>query len=220
MACSFTDFAPRLFELRSYRAQPGRRDELIGMFEDVFLDAYQAGGARIVGTFRSLDEPDRWVWMRAFADAASRGPALEQFYGGSVWRRRAAACNALIADVSEALLLREAAPGDLGSRSAPPPGASPPDCVYTVSVYPLARDAEDGFAALMDREPKLVAIFVSDHGANSFPRQAVRAGSVGVTFRRFASAAAAAIAPDPGPSNRLAPPEVLRLAPSARSALR
>jgi hypothetical protein len=102
------DFVPRLFELRSYTAHPGRRDELIGMFERVFLDAYEAAGARILGTFRSLDEPDRWVWIRAFADPASRGRALSAFYEGEVWRRNADACDALIASVDEARLLRQA----------------------------------------------------------------------------------------------------------------
>ena len=38
-----------LFELRSYSARPGQRDALIGMFESLFLDAYQASGARIGG---------------------------------------------------------------------------------------------------------------------------------------------------------------------------
>ena len=79
------------------------------MFERIFLDAYEACGASIVGTFRSLDDPDRWVWIRAFPDAASRGRALAAFYEGEIvdvaTPRRAIA---LIAHVAAAMLLRAA----------------------------------------------------------------------------------------------------------------
>src|SRR5262245_5112253 len=104
---SGADFAPKLFELRSYLCEPGRRDELVAMFEDVFLDAYQAGGARVVASFRDLGEADRWVWIRAFRGAGERGPALKAFYGSAAWKARADACNATIRDISPALLLRE-----------------------------------------------------------------------------------------------------------------
>ena len=42
---------------------------------------------RILGTFRDLDDPDQFVWLRGFADLASRAPALEAFYTGSIWAR-------------------------------------------------------------------------------------------------------------------------------------
>lgn len=185
-----------LFELRSYLAQPGRRDELIGMFESIFLDAYQAGGARIVGTFRSLDEPDRWVWMRAFPDAASRGPALKNFYGGDVWKRNADACNATIADIDEARLLREVSPGSLGSLCAPRHESPLPQCMYELAV---TREMPAGPVGV---------VLVTDHSENSYPRQPVSSQSVYVTLTRFDSA------------TRPASRDAMRLAPTARSALR
>ncbi len=220
------DFTPTLFELRGYRAQPGRRDELVGMFEDVFLDAYQSGGARIVGTFRSLDDPARWVWMRAFADAPARGPALRSFYGGEVWKKHADACNATIADIDEAMLLREARPGAWQTPCAPPAGTARPASVVLVDVYPIAREREQSFADFHERivRPRLeqsgaqiVATFVSDHSANSYPRQAVREGSVFVSFSRSATASPGL----PALNEWLtAPMERMRLAPCARSAIR
>lgn len=226
------DFAPTLFEWRGYRAQPGRRDELVGMFEDVFLDAYQSGGARIVSTFRSLDDPSRWVWMRAFADAPARGPALRSFYGGDVWKRHADACNATIADIDEAMLLREVHPGALASACAPPKGTARPASVVLVEVYPIAREREESFAVFHERElqPRLeqasarvVATLLSDHAGNSYPRQPVRAGSVFVAISRFDSAAASGawIAASRSPPKEwlTAAVERERLAPCGRSGL-
>lgn len=163
---------PRLFELRSYVARPGRRDELIDMFERIFLDAYEVAGARIVGTFRALDDPDRWVWIRAFADAASRGAALRAFYGGEIWLRNATACDALIANVAEALLLRD------------------------VCVAPRGA----------------LAAFVSDDSENTYPRQPARSGQVYVMLTRLASHLEI--------ETRTARVEVMRVLPTARSALR
>jgi hypothetical protein len=165
------EFASRLFELRSYAAHAGKRDELIDMFERIFLDAYEACGASIVGTFRSLDDPDRWVWIRAFPDAAARGLALAAFYEGETWRCNAEACDRLIAQVAAALLLRAV---------RAPPGA--------------------------------LMAFASDGSVNTYPRQPVRAEPVFVTITRRASHLEIA--------THAARVEVMRLAPTARSALR
>jgi len=102
-----------LFELRRYRARPGRRDALIAMFEARFRPAYEAVGATILGSFTVAGEPDAWVWIRAFADVPSRAVALRGFYGSVVWTRLGPACNALLAEVSSAHVLRAVAAGDL-----------------------------------------------------------------------------------------------------------
>lgn len=198
------DFPPRLFELRSYLAQPGHRDALIGMFEDTFLDAYQAGGTRIVGTFRSLDHPDRWVWLRAFPDAASRGARLRNFYDGETWKRNAAACNATIYGVDDAWLLRETVPGGFDTVCAAARGSTTAPAVYVVAIQPLERGTHPD------------ATFVSDHSENSYPRQAVHAQTVFVTIGRFESRAAYESSA-PGFSGAV---DVMVLAPSARSGMR
>ena len=43
----------------------------------------------IVGQFRDLDDPDRFVWIRGFTDMSSRLAALPNFYGGPVGRSAA-----------------------------------------------------------------------------------------------------------------------------------
>jgi hypothetical protein len=216
------DFVPTLFELRRYRAEPGRLATLTGMFEALFLDAYQAGGTRIIATFHELDVPDRWVWIRAFPDAASRGERLQRFYGGAVWKRNATACNATIADIDEALLLRELDPGALRSIEAAPIGSDMPDAIYGVIVSPLGADAQaaaDGAAARFagaELGGRVVATLVSDAQENSFPRQAVRKDPVVVAIHRFEALEEARAWRDAvhGPAT------AMLLAPGARSGLR
>lgn len=107
-----------VFELRAYRTHPGRRDDLIAMFETHFCPAYEAAGATILASWTVLEEPDRWVWIRAFPDGASRRRALDGFYGGGVWAELADRCRATIADARTAFLLRAERAFDLAN----PPG--------------------------------------------------------------------------------------------------
>ena len=75
-----------IVELRQYTLHPGRRDTLIDLFEREFLDTQEAAGMRVLGQFRDLDAPDRFVWLRGFEDMASRRASLEAFYDGPAWR--------------------------------------------------------------------------------------------------------------------------------------
>ena len=46
-----------VIELRRYRMQPGRRDELVTLFEREFIETQEAVGLHILGIFREPDEP-------------------------------------------------------------------------------------------------------------------------------------------------------------------
>jgi hypothetical protein len=48
------------------------------------------------------------VWVRGFADMGTRHAALEQFYGGPVWKQHSRAANETMMDVSDVLLLKPA----------------------------------------------------------------------------------------------------------------
>ena len=74
-----------MIELRQYTLHPGKRDELIALFEREFIESQEAVGMKVVGTFRDLDRSDRFVWIRA--DMPSRAEGLTAFYGGPVWPR-------------------------------------------------------------------------------------------------------------------------------------
>ena len=51
-------------ELRQYTMQPDGRDKLFGMFEKHFVMGQEASGMRILGQFRDLQDPNRFVWTR------------------------------------------------------------------------------------------------------------------------------------------------------------
>ena len=81
-------------ELRQYTLRPGQRDVLIELFDREFVESQEAAGMAIVGQFRDLDDPDRFVWIRGFASMPARATALASFYGGPIWKQHAAAANA------------------------------------------------------------------------------------------------------------------------------
>src|SRR5207248_8870140 len=57
----------------------------------------------VVGQFRDLDDPDRFVWLRAFDSMPARQAALEAFYYGPVWRAHRDAANDTMIDSDDAL---------------------------------------------------------------------------------------------------------------------
>src|SRR5205809_7945907 len=60
----------------------------------------------ILGQFRDLDDPDRFVWLRGFRDMASRAAALQAFYGGPVWKAHRETANAAMIDSDNVFILR------------------------------------------------------------------------------------------------------------------
>ena len=93
-----------IVELRQYIHHPGTRDILIGLFEEIFLEAQRALGMEIPASFRDAEAKDRFVWLRSFPDLESRTAALTAFYSGPVWRRHRDAQE------SDELLRRAVAP--------------------------------------------------------------------------------------------------------------
>src|SRR5260221_1278098 len=71
-----------VLELRQYTLHPGKRDVLIDLFDREFVESQEALGMKVIGQFRDLDNPNRFVWLRGFRDMPSRAQALKDFYGG------------------------------------------------------------------------------------------------------------------------------------------
>ena len=184
-------------ELRRYDLVPGRRDEMIDIFERHFVGSQEADGIRLLGFFRDLDRPDHFVWFRGFPDMARRRAALTAFYTGPVWEQHAAAVRRTMVDTDDVLLLR---PARAGSGLLPP--ATEPLLVRTHPVRdPAAAAARVGGTCLVTLpEP------------NTYPALPVREdASVVVT-------AGAATDPAPDLSAWLTGPvHVARLVPTARS---
>src|SRR5215475_7116365 len=104
-----------IVELRQYTLHPGKRDTLIEIFDREFVESQEDVGMRVIGQFRDLDNPDRFVWLRSFSDMTTRAQALASFYGGPVWKTHGPAANATMIDSDNVLLLRP-----VGSRTAFP----------------------------------------------------------------------------------------------------
>jgi hypothetical protein len=236
-----------MVELRQYTLQPGQRDTLIELFEREFIEPQEAVGMHIIGHFRDLDAPDRFVWLRGFASMEARREALQGFYFGPVWQRHRDAANATMIDSDNVLLLKPAhADAGLPDATAPRPasGTSAAAGALCLGICALNAPAEQGFAARYDRElapllhrhgAQVLARYVTEAGANTFPRLPVREGErVLVWLARFDDIAAldahlCALRSDAAWREALAaamleeltqPPELLRLVPTARSELR
>lgn len=97
-------------ELRRYRLHPGRREALIALFEERFIEPQEGAGARILGTFRVDKDPDSFVWLRGFTHFGARPAALGVFYGGPAWRANRDAANATMLDSDDVHLMRAISP--------------------------------------------------------------------------------------------------------------
>lgn len=235
-----------IVELRQYAPHPGKRDTLIVLFDREFVESQEALGATVIGQFRDLGDPNRFVWLRGFADMPSRATALSAFYGGPVWKAHSKAANATMIDSDNVLLLHPSRPttGFQGANtSRPPPGAAEPaGGIVVATIYyfdaPLGDEFTDFFehaiAPVVTRAGgSVLAQLVTDHSANNFPALPVREGeNAFVWFSGFQSLKAyedhrvkLAASRDwqmisPLLRGRLkAEPQILTLQPTARSQL-
>lgn len=236
-----------IVELRQYTLQPGQRDVLVEVFEREFIETQEAVGMHVIGHFLDLDAPDRLVWLRGFPSMEARREALQAFYFGPVWQRHRSVANATMIDSDNVLLLKPSRP-DSGLTPATTPrpgiGGTAPAGALCIGICTLTAPAEQGFATRFDERlapllrqhgADVVACYSTEASENTFPRLPVREGErVFVWLARFDDVAAldahlAALRGNDAWHEALAaamldeleqPPELLRLAPTARSELR
>jgi hypothetical protein len=232
-------------ELRQYTLHPGKRDVLIELFEREFIESQEATGMRVIGTFSDLNNPDRFVWLRGFSDMPARAKALEEFYGGPVWKAHRDAANATMIDSDNVLLLRPAhldSGFSLVNLKRPPFGSTTTARgLLVATIYHLGETDGTGVVDLFERELRpiieqtdatIAASFVTENHPNTFPKLPVREdANVFVWFSLFpnrtawkqhAAALADSIREEQivGKLSRLIKEtEVLLLAPTARSLL-
>lgn len=221
-----------VYELRRYTLHPGRRDELIELFDREFVESQEELGATVAGQFRDLDDPDRFVWLRGFADMAVRLRALTDFYGGPVWKANSAAANATMVDSDDVLLLRPVRPDSGLPRGGerPPVGAPAPGSVVVATVHHLSEPVGDEFRAAFEAvRPVLaatgaepLACLETEYAVNDFPGLPVRAGEhVFVWFAADADPARYVDGPEWTKLAELtARTERMHLSPTGRSLLR
>jgi hypothetical protein len=234
-----------IVELRRYLLHPGRRDELIELFDAELVEPQEADGMQVVGQFRDLDRPDAFVWLRAFPTMRARRAALEAFYGGAVWARHGMAAAATMVDSDDVLLLRPF-PHDRGllvpaaGRPAAAAGDGAPGPARGLVVAAICErppgDAVDVASAVAGElvptfeaaGARTIGVYETDPSENDFAPLPVRDADVVVWFGAVAGDPGATPLPS-GAAWRAAAgrvrrtvgraPEVLRLAPTPRSLL-
>jgi hypothetical protein len=193
-----------IVELRQYTLHQGKRDVLIDLFDREFVESQEALGMKIIGQFRDLDNPNRFVWLRGFRDMPSRAQALKDFYGGPVWKAHREAANATMIDSDNVLLLHPATPTSgvsFGNKRRPRAGANEARSELIVAtIYYFDAPVDTGFVEFFEKTVKpdvigsgatVVAYFVTEHSENTFPALPVREGeNVFVWFARFNDPAA------------------------------
>jgi NIPSNAP len=193
-----------IVELRQYTLHPEKRDVLIDLFDREFVESQEALGMKIIGQFRHLNNPNRFVWLRGFRDMPSRAQALKDFYGGPIWKAHREAANATMIDSDNVLLLHPATPTSgfaFGNKERPRMGSNEARRELIVAtIHYLDAPADGGFVEFFETtvEPAVIgsgaivlAYFVTEHSENTFPALPVREGeNVFVWFARFDDSAA------------------------------
>jgi hypothetical protein len=159
-----------IVELRQYVMQPGQRDVLFELFDRALVEGQEAVGIRLIGWFRDLDDPDRFVWLRSFPDMPARARALEAFYDGPVWAEHREAANATMVDSENVLLLRPAR-GDSGFS------LEIAEAPIVVSIHSFRESVDDDAVERLERElGSAGATLVTEESKNNFPPLPVREG--------------------------------------------
>jgi hypothetical protein len=175
-------------ELRQYTLHDGARERLIDLFEREFIESQEALGMRVVGPFRDLEDPKRFVWLRGFPDMDERSRMLSAFYDGPVWRVHRDAANATMIDSDNVLLLRPCARPDGGTLGN---GAGMGsfgrdalvDALIVANIHYVDRSAINEFTqffektmrpALTNTGAEVIAAFETEAARNTFPRLPVR----------------------------------------------
>jgi hypothetical protein len=179
----------QVVELRQYTLVPGQRETLIELFDRYFVDGQEDAGMRVIGQFRDLADPDRFVWLRGFADMDGRADGLQRFYFGPVWTAHRSAANVTMIDSDNVLLLRPAWEGSAlrsasRQRAAEYSPASPGRRVFA-SVFHLKEAASSDLLSLAKTQltealrgyrASEVGWYATLAAENNFPRLPVREG--------------------------------------------
>jgi len=188
-----------IVELRQYTLHSGMRDTLIDLFNREFVESQEALGIKVIGQFRDLDDPQRFVWLRGFPDMQTRAEALQAFYGGPIWKSHRDAANATMIDSDNVLLLHPISPEAgfaLEDKHRLPVGATKhTKALVVATIYyfeePVPADFLDFFehelkACLTSNGASILASFTTEKSENTFPALPVREEeNAFVWFSRF-----------------------------------
>jgi NIPSNAP len=223
----------QLVEFRSYALVPGGTTDFIEHFEAHFLASQEDMGMDILGQFRIIDEPDRFVWVRRFLEPLTRAASLQAFYTSPVWKQFGPRANELMVDVSDVHLLAPHPSGpQLAAGHVPHADRDRAPVEAASTVVAALYDVSDGLppevaaamTAALDAAPDVTELgrLVTAGVVNDFPALPVhedRTVALWLLSDREHGDRAVSVADLVGARCDLAP-QLLRLVPTARSTLR
>jgi hypothetical protein len=176
-----------VLEIRNYHVKNGVRDQFITEFEKLTIVPQEESGMFILGQFQLIGQPERFVWIRGFENMETRLEALNNFYGGPVWKEIAPELTPMMVDVSDVHLLRPLAEID------PKKGYSAQDIasdfhseslsletgLVTVEYFRTKDNCKASFLEVLEEDTirlqaqnnhPALGLYVSELAENDFPR--------------------------------------------------
>jgi NIPSNAP len=201
-----------IIDLRDYTTAPDARDALIERCETLFFPEQTRLGARLLGVFRDAADANRFVWLRAMADLATRQRVLTAFYSdGALWKAHRDEVNRWIVDSDNVLLMRAAS--GWARNEATPSMLAMYSCVGREPIADAVGLLRTVAGEIERIGGTLLVTLATDPCDNNYPRHAIRTGETGLVWlARFAEGADCTLRVD-GITQR-------RLIPTAQSWLR
>ena len=75
-----------IVEVRTYRITQGQRSRFLALFEGDAVPLQQSKGMSIAGPFVDLEDPDVFIWLRAFPSLEERDRMKHALYEGPEWK--------------------------------------------------------------------------------------------------------------------------------------
>jgi hypothetical protein len=75
-----------IVEVRTYKIKTGQRDAFINFFQTRAVPALQSHGMMILGPLLDLEDPDVFIFLRAFPSLEERERMKSAFYDGPDWK--------------------------------------------------------------------------------------------------------------------------------------
>jgi hypothetical protein len=140
------------------------------------FESQEALGIRVIGPFRDLEDPNRFVWLRGFPDMNERSRMLSAFYEGSIWRAHCDAANATMIDSDNVLLLRPTHGTSANSALANglDMGSFGRDALVVANIHYVDRSAIKDFTQFFEKTMNPVLTNTGAHVIAAFETEAAR----------------------------------------------
>lgn len=112
---------PRLFELRTYHAMPGKLDSLLARFRDHTTKLFEKHGMTNIGYWVPVENKDNiLVYLLAYPDRAAHDASWKAFLGDEAWKKVMSASETdgrIVSKVDQLFLMPTAFSPGFGSAS-------------------------------------------------------------------------------------------------------